>query len=189
MPYLSHAISEPPPAHTSSKGQGPKYECWLQDTGSFHFCLDKGAVLHDFPCSSFILDITASIWQNEAQLQSFWWKDRCNTCKKKTNGQSFLSTPFSLTIPQSLSLTLSKVSVFSSTAHCPWITYQSNLQILLWRTSSVKPPNPTTTSSVESMLSRSIFARGYSETGHLTHSVTPKLLQFSPFWSACFLYP
>ena len=29
----------------------------------------------------------------------------------------------------------------------------------------------------------------HCETGHLAHSVTPRLLQFSPFWSACFLYP
>ena len=25
--------------------------------------------------------------------------------------------------------------------------------------------------------------------GHLTHSVTPRLLQFSPFWPVCFLCP
>ena len=31
------------------------------------------------------------------------------------------------------------------------------------------------------------FHRGYSETDHLTHSVTPRLLQFSPFRPACFL--
>ena len=64
------------------------------------------------------------------------------------------------TIPQSLSLTLSKASAFSSTAHCPW------------RTSSVKPPNPTT-SSVELVLSGVSFHRGYREIGHLIHSVTP----------------
>ena len=29
----------------------------------------------------------------------------------------------------------------------------------------------------------------HCETGHLAHSVTPRLLQLSPFWSACFLYP
>ena len=41
----------------------------------------------------------------------------------------------------SLSLILSKSSAFSSTAHCPW------------RTSSAKPPNPATISSVELVLS------------------------------------
>ena len=35
-------------------------------TRQFHFCLDKAAVLNDFPCSPFILDQTASIWCNEA---------------------------------------------------------------------------------------------------------------------------
>ena len=34
--------------------------------------------------------------------------------------EGFPSTSFCLTIPQSLSLTLSKASAFSSTAHCPW---------------------------------------------------------------------
>ena len=42
-------------------------------------------------------------------------------------------------------MALSKASAFFSTAHCPW------------RTSSVKPPNPATTSSVERVLSESIF--------------------------------
>ena len=35
-------------------------------TGLFYFCLDKAAVLNDFPCSAFILDRTASVWYNEA---------------------------------------------------------------------------------------------------------------------------
>ena len=61
------------------------------------------------------------------------------------NCPQFSSKPFSLTIPQSLSLTLPWVSAFSSTAHC-----------LRW-TSSVKPPNPATTSSVELVLPGSIF--------------------------------
>ena len=41
--------------------------------------------------------------------------------------------------------------------------------------------------SINSFREYLIFYRGYSETGHLTHSVTPRLLQFSPFWSARFL--
>ena len=32
----------------SSNGQVPKYECWLQDTKPFHFCLDKSDLLYDF---------------------------------------------------------------------------------------------------------------------------------------------
>ena len=48
-------------------------------------------------------------------------------------------------IPQSHSLTLSKASAFSSTAHCSW------------RTSLDKPPNPATTSSAELVLPESIF--------------------------------
>ena len=44
---------------------------------------------------------------------------RCSSEQDK-NCPLFLSTPFSWTIPQSLSLTLSKASAFSSTAHCPW---------------------------------------------------------------------
>ena len=83
----------------------------------------------------------------------------------------FRSTPLSWTIPQSLSLTLSKASAFSSTAHCPWRLelHQLNRQIVL-------PPAPSNYFCPEVS-----FHRGYSETGHLTHPVTPQLLQFSPF--------
>ena len=101
---------------------------------------------------------------------------RCSSEQDK-NCPPLPSTPFSLTIPQSLSLTLSKASAVSSTAHCPWRTSSANRQILLL------------TSSVELVLSGSIFRRGYSETGHLTHSVTPWPLQFSLFWPACCLCP
>ena len=38
------ASTPPPPLN----GQVPKYECWLQVTGLFHFCLDKSAVLSFF---------------------------------------------------------------------------------------------------------------------------------------------
>ena len=95
-----------------------------------------------------------------------------NSSEQDKNCPPFLSTPFSL-IPQSLSLTLSKASVFSLTAHCPW------------RASSVKPPN---------QLCRISFVRKYLSTEATvklatSHSVTPGLLQFSPFWPACFLCP
>ena len=73
------------------------------------------------------------------------WKDKRCWSEQDKNCPLFLSTPFSWTIPQSLSQTLSKASVFSSTAQCPG------------RTSSVKPPDRTTTSSVELVLSGSIF--------------------------------
>ena len=88
------------------------------------------------------------------------------------------SIPRQLDHTTSLSLTLSKASAFSWTAHCPW------------RTSSVKPPYPSCyyqlrrISSVRKYLSTEATL---SETGHLTHSVTPRLLQLSPFWPACFL--
>ena len=52
----------------------------------------------------------------------------------------------------------------SSTAHCPL------------RTSLVKPPNPDTTSSLKKFCKEVWFLGGYSETGHLIHSVTPQLL-------------
>ena len=58
-----------------------------------------------------------------------------------------------------------------------------------WKPSLIKPPNPVTTSFADSDVSRRDFHRGYSNTGHLTHSVTPRLLQLSPFPSACFLCP
>ena len=51
---------------------------------------------------------------------------RCSSEQDK-NCPPFPSTPFSLMIPQFLSLTLSKTSAFSLTARCPW------------KTSSVKP--------------------------------------------------
>ena len=55
--------------------------------------------------------------------------------------------------------------------------YQSNRQILLL---------PALSNEFCPEVS---FHRGYSETGSLTHSVTPRLLQFSPFWPTCFLCP
>ena len=54
------------------------------------------------------------------------------------NFPPFPSTPFNLMISLSNSLTLSKALTFSSTADCPW------------NTSSVKHPNPVTTSFAES---------------------------------------
>ena len=50
----------------TSNGQVPKYECWLQDSVLFHFCLDKSAVLYDFSHSTFIQDRTASTCCNKA---------------------------------------------------------------------------------------------------------------------------
>ena len=82
------------------------------------------------------------------QTSTKWWKDSSDARrnkKRKKKSSFFPSTPFSLTIPQSYSLTLSKASAFSSTAHCPW------------RASSAKQPNRAATSSVESVLSGSIF--------------------------------
>ena len=94
------------------------------------------------------------------------------------NCPAFPPTPFSLIILQSQSLTLSEALELSSTAHCPW------------RTSSVKLSNPATTSSIKLVPSGSVgFHQGYSETGPLVHSVTPQLLQRSPFGPACFLCP
>ena len=64
--------------------------------------------------------------QNKLQLNNEKTSDaHRNKTKKKC--PLFVSTPLSLTIPQSLSLTLSKTSAFSLTARCPW------------KTSSVKP--------------------------------------------------
>ena len=37
--------SPPAPPSPSLNGQVPKYECWLQDTRPFHFCLDESALL------------------------------------------------------------------------------------------------------------------------------------------------
>ena len=88
------------------------------------------------------LDIKNWMTQNKFQLKR---KDRSDAHQNKTKTPLFLSTPFSLAIPQSLFLTLSKALAFFSTAHCPW------------RTSSVKQSNPDTTSSIELVLSRSIF--------------------------------
>ena len=67
--YMSHARTRsklPPPPHPSWNGQVPKYECWLQNTGLFHFCLDKAGVLNCFSPSTFTLDLTASVWHNKA---------------------------------------------------------------------------------------------------------------------------
>ena len=60
--------SHPPPC---LKWTSPKHECWLQDTGPFHFCLDKSVLVYDFPHSTFILDLTASIWHYEAYSHFF----------------------------------------------------------------------------------------------------------------------
>ena len=78
----------------------------------------------------------------------------------------------------SLSLTLLKLSEFSSTAHCPWGTSLAKLQ------------NPATTSSSNQCCPEVSFHQSYGETEcHLIHSVIPRLQTFSPFWYACFLSP
>ena len=78
----------------------------------------------------------------------------------------------------SLSLTLSKASAFSSTAHSPW------------RTSLVKPPNPAATSSVELVLSGSIFSprlqRNWSPHS-FCHASTTAVLSFLVFLLSLFI--
>ena len=41
----THTHTHPTP---QSNGQVPKFQCWLEDTRQFHFCLDKSALLYDF---------------------------------------------------------------------------------------------------------------------------------------------
>ena len=56
---------------SSLNGQVPEYECWVQNTRPFHFCLNKSAFLHDFSPSTFIQGLTASVWHNEAYSHLF----------------------------------------------------------------------------------------------------------------------
>ena len=53
----------PPPQMDRSQSMSANYKI---ATGQFLFCLDKAAVLNDFPRSAFILDRTASVRRNKA---------------------------------------------------------------------------------------------------------------------------
>ena len=89
---------------------------------------------------------TGAVLVKTRQTSTEQWKDRSSARQNKTKTVLHFRQHHCLKIPQSLSLTLSKASAFSSTAHWPW------------RTSLVKPPNPAATSSVELVLSGSIVS-------------------------------
>ena len=57
----------PPPQMDRSRSRSADYNI---ATGPFHFCLDKAAVLNDFPHSAFVLllDQTPSIWHNKVYI-------------------------------------------------------------------------------------------------------------------------
>ena len=57
-------VPPPPPPPQMDRSQNMSADYWA--TGPFHFGLGKAAVLNDFPCSTFIVDQTLSIWCNEA---------------------------------------------------------------------------------------------------------------------------
>ena len=57
-------VTTPPPPPPMERSQNMSADYWA--TGPFHFGLGKAAVLNDFPCSTFIVDQTLSIWCNEA---------------------------------------------------------------------------------------------------------------------------
>ena len=89
----------------------------------------------------------------------------------------FLSTPFSLTIPQSLSLTVKSHG------------------LLLYSTLSMENFISQTAKSLYYHLRRISSVLKYLSTEATVKLVTsftsvpPRLLQFSPFWPACFLCP
>ena len=67
-PHVSYARRDsrrhaPPPPMERSQSLSADYKV---ATGPFHFCLDKAAVLNDFPRPAFVLDRTVSIWRKEA---------------------------------------------------------------------------------------------------------------------------
>ena len=158
--------------HQPSQLESPLL-CWRHSTTSQRLTRKHPLCSENHICYSDIKNWTT---QNKLQLNSE--KNRSNAPWNKTRTVFYFCQYPSAWQYHSPSLRLcQKPQVFSSTARCPW------------KTSSVKPPNPAITSSVELVCLEVSFHWGHSETGHLTHSVMPWLLQFSPFWLAFFLCP
>ena len=115
-------------------------------------------------------------WTKQNKLQLNSKKQQCSSEQDK-NCPPFPSTPFSLTIPQSLSLTVKSHG------------------LLLYSTLSMENFISQTAKSLYYHLRRISSVLKYLSTEATVKLVTslvlstPRLLQFSPFWPACFLCP